>query len=109
MLIRRGWASEYAKRRFDIELSSQEDLPRLVAEREPEATPEQCAQVVARMTLGDIYLALDAEAMMFVHHTLSEFEPAAAEKHQANMRIARAKRDQVLSKYLPRPEPEPSG
>lgn len=107
MLVRRGWASEYAKRKFDIELNSGEDLGRILAEAMPGASSELVGLVAARMTAGDIYRILDAEAMMFVHDTLAKFEPAAAEKHAASLRAARADRDTALARYLPKREPVP--
>jgi hypothetical protein len=100
MLIRRGWASEYAKRKFDIELD-EADLVRILAV----AGVADPAGVAATMNLGHVYEILDAEAMMFVSHTLSRFEPASKDTHMQAYAAYQARRDTVLAGYRPVQDP----
>lgn len=97
MDVKRGWNTEYGKRKFDVAVE-EADLLRMLAERgalDP-------AQVAAGMLTQDVYLIMDAEAMAFVHHSLSRQEPEQAEKHLAKLKEHRGERDALLDKYVPR-------
>lgn len=104
MRVKRGWSTDFGRERFDAE-AEECDLLRILAEAGA-ADPEKTA---AAMKASDVYLVLDAEVMMFVHHTLSKAEPPKASEHLAKMGVHRAARDAILAKYVPAlaPEPEP--
>jgi hypothetical protein len=61
--------------------------------------PEPVEAVADKMTIGDVYLVLDAQAMMFIHHSLSVFEPEQARAHLQRMLQAQQDRNGVLSHY----------
>lgn len=106
MTITRGWASDFAKRKFGVEIDKTE-LVSIMAEAGFPGTVEELEAVIASMKASDVYLALDAEAMIFIHHSLSEVEPEAdgspGKKHLDHMRASRDRRDKVLAKYRPAP------
>jgi hypothetical protein len=108
MLIRRGWALEYAKHKFDVEMD-ETDLLRMLASRE---VPDPVKLAVG-MSTEDVYQALDADAMAFVHDTLRKDAPEGSQAwqdHAAKVKAYRADREAVLDKYAPRPaQPEPEG
>jgi hypothetical protein len=108
MLIRRGWALEYAKYKFDVEMD-ETDLLRMLASRE---VPDP-VKLAAGMSTEDVYQALDADAMAFVHDTLRKDAPEGSQArkgHAAKVVAYREGREAVLDKYAPRPaKPEPEG
>lgn len=106
LTIIRGWASDYAKSKFGVEIDDAE-LIRIMAEAGFAGSLKELEDIAASMKASDVYLVLDAEALMFVHHTLSKAEPQNSEKHLENMKTARRERDAILAKY--RPEAEPVG
>lgn len=105
MLIRRGWSLDYAKHKFDVEMD-ETDLLRMLASRE---VPDP-VKLAAGMPTEDVYLALDADAMAFVHDTLRKDAPEGSQDRQGHadkVKAYRANREAVLDKYAPRlPEPE---
>jgi hypothetical protein len=100
MEIKRGWATDWGKVRFDV-LVEEVDLLRMLAARGdegPEAT-RLC------MTTGDVMQIMDAEAQAFVHLSLAKQEPAQREQHMTKIAEYRAERDRLLDKYAPRKSP----
>jgi len=94
IVVSRGWSSDYAKRKFGIELDMA-DLIKILAEaRFPD--PEHTA---AAMTIGDVFDVLDNQAMMFVHYTLSKMEPAEAKTHLQRVMEATRERNAIMAKY----------
>jgi hypothetical protein len=106
MMVRRGWSIDYAKKKFDVELD-ENDLQRMLAER---GVPDPAA-LAARMSTHHVYLALDAEAMAFVHDTLRRMalelgKNDEAQDHLRKLQAHRAERDRILGIYAPKPAPE---
>jgi hypothetical protein len=94
MEIKRGWATDFGKVRFDV-LIEEVDLLRMLAERGA-ADP---VKTVADMPTRHVYLIMDAEAQAFVYHSLAKQEPAQGEQHMAKAAEYRAQRDALLDKY----------
>jgi hypothetical protein len=94
MRVKRGWATDFGKVRFDVEVD-ETDLLGMLAEQgcdDPEATRKI-------MPGKHVYRIMNAEALTFVHHSLAKQEPAQAEEHMAKAGEHRAERDELLSKY----------
>lgn len=100
MEIKRGWATEYGKTRFDV-LIEEVDLLRLLAGREV-ADP---AAAASRMPVAHVYQVMDAEAQMFVSHSLARQEPARKAEHDAAYDYHRTARDRILDIYAPEKKP----
>lgn len=97
MEIKRGWATDFGKVRYDV-LIEEVDLLRMLADRgdaDPEATR-------LRMSTQDVMQVMDAEAQSFVHFSLSKHESAQAETHLGKVKEFRAERDRLLDTYAPR-------
>lgn len=97
MKIKRGWATDFGKVRYDVEVD-ETDLLRMLADY----GDEDPAATAARMSTQNVMQIMDAEAMSFVHFSLSKHEPAQAETHLGKVKEFRAERDALLDKYVPR-------
>lgn len=97
MEIKRGWAADYGKVRFDV-LVEEVDLLRMLAVR----GVEDPVALAARMTTGDVEQIMDAEAEAFVHLSLAKQEPAQQEQHLTKVKERRAARNLLLDKYAPK-------
>jgi hypothetical protein len=98
MKIKRGWATDFGKVRFDVEVDEY-DLRRMLAARgieDPEA-------LSATMRTADVEAIMDAEAMTFVHMSLAKQEPGSKDAHEKKAAEYRAERNRVLDKYAPKP------
>lgn len=97
MEIKRGWATDFGKIRYDV-LIEEVDLLRMLTARgceDPEA-------VRRRMTTGDVAEIMDAEAQAFVSVSLAKQEPAQREQHMSKVAEYRAERNRLLDKYAPK-------
>jgi hypothetical protein len=101
MRINRGWAVDYGKKRFDVTVE-EVDLLRLLADH----GAEDPAKTSAGMTVQDVYLVMDAEAMIFVCHSLARQEPAQKAEHKQALDKYTDVRDGVLDRHVPRPAPD---
>jgi hypothetical protein len=101
MEIKDGWATDWGKVRFDV-LVEETDLLRMLAARGVE-DPAACA---ARMTTGDVFGIMSAEAAAFRHVSLAKQEPAQRETHMTEVAKHRAERNRLLDKYAPKKSAE---
>ena len=102
MEIKRGWATDYGKNRFDVS-ADETDLLRILAEN----GFEDPVKTAAAMKSSDVMQVLDAELMIYVHFTLSKHEVPKRDDHLADMKRFRGERDAILAKYRPSAEPGP--
>jgi hypothetical protein len=78
------------------------DLLQLLAER----GAEDPAAARKLMTVLDVVLAMDAEAMMLVHLTSARAEPAQKQAHVEKYNAHQLARDGILDKYVTKAEEE---
>lgn len=97
MRVKRGWSTDFGKARYDVEVD-ETDLLRMLADY----GDEDPASTAARMSTQSVMQIMDAEAMAFVHFSLSKHEPAQAEAHLAKVKEFRAERGRLLGTYVPR-------
>jgi hypothetical protein len=94
MRVKRGWATDFGKTRFDVEVD-ETDLLGMLAERgcdDPEAARKA-------MPGKHAYQIMNAEAMTFVHHSLAKQEAAQGAQHMAKAAEFIAERNALLDKY----------
>jgi hypothetical protein len=97
MEIKRGWATDFGKVRYDV-LVEEVDLLRMLTARGVEDPQALCMT----MRTADVAGIMDAEAMTFVHGSLAKQEPAQREKHEAKGAEYREERNRLLDKYAPK-------
>jgi hypothetical protein len=100
MNVTRGWSTDFAKLKFSI-MVEEADLLSMLAER----GAEDPVAIRAKMRTQHVYLIMDAEAMAFVHHSLSKVDKEPTQEHLGKVQQYRAERDALLDKYVPTPEP----
>lgn len=98
MNVTRGWSTDFAKLKFSV-MVEEADLLSMLAER----GAEDPVTVRATMRTQHVYLIMDAEAMAFVHHSLSKVDKEPAQEHMEKVKKYRAERDALLDKYVPKP------
>lgn len=95
MEIKRGWATDFGKIRFDVQVD-ETDLKRMLTAHGC-TTPEETA---ATMDTYAVFRILDAEAQAYVSASLARQEPANAEAHRAQAGAWRSQRDKLLTQVL---------
>jgi hypothetical protein len=104
MKVKRGWATDFGKIRFDVEVD-ETDLLRMLTEHGA-ADPRA---VAARMDTFDVFRIMDAEAEAWASLSLSKQEPAQADVHRARVKAQRTERDRLLAKYVSGKQSAPAG
>jgi hypothetical protein len=97
MNVTRGWSTDFAKLKFSV-MVEEADLLSMLAER----GAEDPVAARADMPTKHAYLIMDAEAMSYVHHSLSKVDKEPTEEHLAKVKQYRAERDALLDKYVPK-------
>jgi hypothetical protein len=98
MNVTRGWATDFGKAKFSV-MVEEADLLGMLVERgcsDPEAARKA-------MPGKHVYRIMNAEAMVFVHHSLAKQEPAQGERHMGKAAEYLAERDELLDKYTAPP------
>jgi len=104
MKVKRGWATDFGKIRFDVEVDETDLLRMLTAHGC--TTPEETA---ATMDTYVVFRILDAEAQAYVAATLARQEPGTAETHRAQAGAWRTQRDKLLTEVLHPKDPAAGG
>jgi hypothetical protein len=94
MNVTRGWSTDYGKMKFSV-MVEEADLLRMLAER----GADDPVKTAADMPTRHVYLIMDAEAQVFVYHSLAKQEPGQQEQHMAKAAEHRTQRDALLDKY----------
>ena len=104
MRIKRGWAVDYGKTRFDVEVDEVDLLRMLTAHGC--TTPGETA---ARMDTYVVFRIMDAEAQAYVAASLLQQEPGNAAEHRQAAAHHRKLRDDLLTQVLHPKDPAASG
>jgi hypothetical protein len=95
MKVRRGWATDFGKIRFDVEIEEVDLVALLVMHgcTDPEG-------VRRRMDPYDAARIMDCEAQFYVAYSLSKQEPGNAKMHEAAAAAHKVARDKILTRIL---------
>jgi hypothetical protein len=91
MKVRSGWNSEYARKKYDVEVD-EADLARIITAA---GMPMEALSIV---TLGDVHNLLWYSAEILARQTLVAFDPSMSEKLTAEARALAAKRKDLVLK-----------